>query len=197
MLDDLASRDLHIRTAVEAVGYPAARVRDHSFQTLLAVIAGQQLSVKAAATINGRVLDLMGGKADPAELMKLDDETLRGAGLSWQKISYCQSLASAVLEKRLVLGELPSMTDEDALAAIVQVKGLGRWSAEMYLMFALGRADIWPVDDLAVRAGISDIIGYGERGKPKEVDVWGDRWRPYRSAVALLAWHYYSNPPLQ
>ena len=108
MLDDLASRDLHIRAAVDAVGYPPMRKRDHSFQTLLAVIAGQQLSVKAAATINGRVLDLMGGIADPALLQGLDDETLRGAGLSWQKISYCRSLADAVLEKRLVLKNLPA-----------------------------------------------------------------------------------------
>ena len=197
MLDELASRDLHIRAAVLAVGYPEARVRDHSFDTLLSVIAGQQLSVKAAATINGRVRDLMDGQVSPEKLSGIVDEALRGAGLSWQKISYVRSLASAVLEKRLVLADLPHMSDEDAMAAIVQVKGLGRWSAEMYLMFALGRPDIWPVDDLAVRAGISTIIRNGVRGKPKEVDGWGERWRPYRSAVALLAWHYYSNPPLQ
>lgn len=196
MLDDLASRDLHIEAAVDAVGYPSVRKRDHSFQTLLSVICGQQLSVKAAATISGRVFDLMDGVADPAKLSNLSDDQLRGAGLSRQKVSYCRSLADAVLNGHLVLSDLPNMSDEDAIQTIIQVKGLGRWSAEMYVMFALGRADIWPVDDIAVRAGISDIIGHETRATPKQVGAWGERWRPYRSAVALLSWHYYSNPPL-
>jgi len=196
MLDDLASRDLHIKTAIDAAGYPRARKRDHSFETLLSVICGQQLSVKAAATINDRVLALMDGVSDPGPLEKLSDEQLRGAGLSRQKVSYCRSLAQAVLTGTLVLAELPDMPDETAIETIVQVKGLGRWSAEMYVMFALGRTDIWPVGDIAVRAGISDIIGNESRGTPKQVEEWGERWRPYRSAVALLSWHYYSNPPL-
>jgi len=197
MLDRLGAEDPQIRAALDAVGYPAARVRDHSFTTLLDVIVGQQLSTKAAATIAGRVQALMGGAPTPDGLMVLTDEALRAAGLSRQKVAYSRSLAEAVLSGALDLKALPHMPDEAATEAIIQVKGLGRWSAEMYLMFALGRTDIWPVDDLAVRHGIAAIIGGEERPGPKPVEKWGTRWRPYRSAVALLSWHYYSNPPLQ
>ncbi len=197
MLDHIAKSDQNIKKAIEQVGYPKARVRDHSFTTLLNVIVGQQLSTKAAATIAKRVHALMDDKVSPKAIMNVDDAALRGAGLSRQKVVYTRSLAEAVTSKALDLSALPHMPDGDAVAAITQVKGLGRWSAEIYLMFAVGRTNLWPVDDLAVRHGIAAIIGGEQRPNAKTVEKWGKRWHPYRSTVALLSWHYYSNPPLQ
>jgi len=123
-------------------------------------------------------------------------EEMRGAGMSRQKYTYSHSLAEAVLSGVLDFNTLDALSDEEAITTITQVKGLGRWSAEMYLMFSMGRVDIWPVDDLAVRAGITRILGEDGKPSPKIVDGWGEAWRPYRSVVALLAWHYYSNAPL-
>lgn len=196
MLETLSGKDRHIAAAVELVGFPNERRIEHGFKTLLSVIAGQQLSVKAAATIRERVYALMTDGVSPAALMALEDEPLRGAGLSRQKILYARSLAVEIMEGRLDFDALPHMSDADTMKVITAVKGLGRWSAEMYMMFALGRADVWPVDDLAVRVGVGRIIGHEDRPTPKALDEIGERWRPYRSAVALLAWHYYSNAPL-
>jgi len=195
-LDIVAAMDPDIKAAIKAVGYPKERRKDCGFESLLRVISGQQLSVKAASTIHGRVEVLMKHQIKPEVFMALEDEALRGAGLSWQKISYGRSLCEAVMTGTLPVDDLDSMGDEDAIAAITSVKGLGRWSAEMYMIFSLGRSDIWPVDDLAVLVGIGRIKGLEERQKPKEIQVWGEAWRPHRSVVALLSWHYYSNPPL-
>lgn len=195
-LDIVCQQDKAIAAAIEKVGYPKERRNACGYPTLLRVISGQQLSVKAASTIHGRVEALMNGVIEPKVFMALDDEALRGAGLSWQKISYGRSLSTAVLEKTLPIDTLHEMDDEAAIDAICKVKGLGRWSAEMYMMFSLGRADIWPVDDLAVRVGIGRIKGEVERPTPKVVEAWGEAWRPYRSVIALLSWHYYSNAPL-
>jgi DNA-3-methyladenine glycosylase II len=195
-LDTLAEGDQHVREAIKLVGYPDERRRPHGFATILRVIVGQQLSVKAAASIANRVDALMGEAPTPDALMKFDDLTLREAGLSRQKIGYVRSLCDAVTNGPLDITALPDMTDEDAMKAITSVKGLGRWSAEMYMMFSLGRTDMWPVGDLAVRVGIGRIINMNQRPTEKEMDPIGERWRPYRSSMALLAWHYYSNAPM-
>ncbi|GHF12186.1 DNA-3-methyladenine glycosidase [Kordiimonas sediminis] len=195
-LDAIAENDKHIRAALDHAGYPVERRTDHSFTALLRIIVGQQLSVKAAASIFDRVATLMEGDPAPDKIPALSDETLRGAGLSFQKIRYVRSLAEAVDGGPLDLKALPHMADEEAIDAITSVKGLGRWSAQMYLMFALGREDIWPVDDLAVRVGAGRIIGLEDRPSAKELDLIGEKWRPHRSVIALLSWHYYSNAPL-
>ena len=195
-LDTLADKDHHVAAAIKLVGYPEERKRPHGFATLLRVIAGQQLSVKAAASIAARVETLMGGDPTPEALMQFDDGTLREAGLSRQKMGHVRSRWDAVTNGPLDLKALPRRNDEEAMKAITSVKGLGRWSAEMYMMFSLGRADMWPVGDLAVRVGIGRIIEMEERPNEKEMDPIGERWRPYRSSMALLAWHYYSNAPM-
>lgn len=195
MLDELASRDERIAAAIDLVGYPSERINPKGFGVLLRVISGQQLSVKAAATIHGRVVDLMDGDVTPDRVLALSQESCRGAGMSRQKYGYSRSLAEAVNSGALDFNALETMDDEEAITSITQVKGLGRWSAEMYIMFSMGRADVWPNDDLAVRNGIGRIVGE-EKPKPKVVGGWGEAWRPYRSVVALLAWHYYSNAPL-
>ncbi|WP_374762953.1 DNA-3-methyladenine glycosylase family protein [Yunchengibacter salinarum] len=194
-LDTLAHSDPAIARALEQVGYPAARRRSHGFPILLRVIVGQQLSVKAAATIAARLEALMDGAPSPDRLMTLPEDALRGAGLSRQKVTYARSLAEAVASGALDVDTLPRLDDEAAIGAISGVKGLGRWSAEMYLMFSLGRSDIWPVDDLGVRAGAATILDMETRPTPRHLKEIGDRWRPRRSSVALLAWHVLSNAP--
>ncbi len=194
-LDLLATNDKHIKQAVALVGYPSERVNEQGLNTFMRVIMGQQLSVKAAATIWGRVQDLVGIHATIHDYAAQSDEALRAVGLSRQKITYTRSLCETIEQGILDIDALPSMSDNDAIKAITAVKGLGIWSAHMYLMFSLGRSDIWPVGDLAVRVGIGRIVELADRPSEKETEKLGERWQPYRSSVALLAWHYYSNAP--
>jgi len=195
-LDALAKSHAVIAAALEQVGYPASRQREHSFDSLARIVMGQQLSTKAAATIAGRVDAVCGGEVTPLGLIAAPPEALRGAGLSHQKISYLQSLAEAVLSGALCLDALTRCTDEEVEAAITAVRGFGRWSAHMYMMFALGRPDIWPSGDLAVRVGFGRIMGWKDRPTERQVMTEGEAFAPYRSALALLCWHYYSEAPL-
>ena len=157
---------------------------------------GQQLSVKAAATIAQRVDETVGGTLQPESLLAISPDQLRAAGLSRQKIGYLQSLAEAVISGDLPIETLPELTDEEVEAAITAVRGFGRWSAHMYMMFSLGRPDIWPSGDLAVRVGFGRIMGWKERPDEKKVIEEGDAFSPYRSALALLCWQFYSEAPL-
>ena len=157
---------------------------------------GQQLSVKAAATIAQRVDDTVGGTLQPESLLATTPDKLRAAGLSRQKIGYLQSLAEAVISGDLPIETLPELTDEEVEAAITAVRGFGRWSAHMYMMFSLGRPDIWPSGDLAVRVGFGRMMGWKERPDEKKVIDEGDAFSPYRSALALLCWQFYSEAPL-
>lgn len=194
-LTALAQRDDQVKAALELVGFPPERVRDQSFGIFLRVIVGQQLSVKAAASIFDRMTALVGEDPGPDAFDDMDDDALRAAGLSKQKINYVRSLCDRVKDGTLDIESLPKQSDEDAIQSITAVKGLGVWSAHMYLMSSLGRPDIWPVGDLAVRVGVGRIVETDERPTEKQTQEIGERWRPYRSAMALLAWHYYSNAP--
>ena len=157
---------------------------------------GQQLSVKAAATIAQRVDQIVGGALQPDSLLATVPDQLRAAGLSRQKIGYLQSLAEAVISGDLPIDTLPELTDEEVEAAITAVRGFGRWSAHMYMMFSLGRPDIWPSGDLAVRVGFGRIMGWKDRPDEKKVINEGSAFSPYRSALALLCWQFYSEAPL-
>ena len=157
---------------------------------------GQQLSVKAAATIARRVDETVGGVLLPQSLLAAAPDKLRAAGLSRQKISYLQSLAEAVISGDLPIEILPELTDEEVEAAITAVRGFGRWSAHMYMMFSLGRPDIWPSGDLAVRVGFGRIMGWKDRPDEKKVIDEGSAFSPHRSALALLCWQFYSEAPL-
>ena len=157
---------------------------------------GQQLSVKAAATIARRVDETVGGALQPESLLATAPDKLRAAGLSRQKIGYLQSLAQAVISGDLPIETLPELTDEEVEAAITAVRGFGRWSAHMYMMFSLGRPDIWPSGDLAVRVGFGRIMGWKDRPDEEKVIDEGSIFSPYRSALALLCWQFYSEAPL-
>lgn len=195
-LDALARDHAAVGQAVALVGYPPSRRREHSFASLARIVIGQQLSTKAAATIARRVDDTVGGALQPETVLAAAPDRLRAAGLSRQKIGYLQSLAEAVRSGVLQIATLPELTDDEVEAAITAVRGFGRWSAHMYLMFSLGRPDIWPSGDLAVRVGFGRIMGWKERPDEKKVIAAGDAFSPYRSALALLCWHFYSEAPL-
>ena len=195
-LDQLSQDHAPIQGALSQVGYPAPRRRDHSFGSLARIIIGQQLSTKAAATITTRVEAAAGAELTPSSVQSLSPEVLREAGLSRQKIAYLQALSEAVTSNALPLKELPRLSDAEVESAITGVKGLGRWSAHMYMMFALGRPDVWPSGDLAVRVGFGRIMAWSERPDEKQVIARGAVFSPHRSALALLCWHFYSAAPL-
>ena len=156
---------------------------------MLRAIVGQQVSTKAAAAILARVEAATGGIDDPAKVAATSDEDLRAAGLSGQKVAYVKSLAEEVLSGRLDFANLPA-DDEEAIAAMVRVKGIGRWSAEVYLLFAEGRGDVWPAGDLAVRQEVGRILGLDEHPNEKKVRELAEAWRPHRGAAAIFAWHH-------
>jgi len=195
-LDALASDHERIARALAQVGYPEERRRDHSFATLARIVVGQQVSVAAAASITRKLVDTLGGDLTAASVLNCPEEDLRGAGLSRQKVSYMQSLAAAEASGQLSLTTLPKLPDDEATDAITAIKGFGEWSAHMYLMFSLGRPDIWPVGDLAVREGFKRIQGLEDRPTAAQLKPLGERYRPYRSALAMLCWRFCTAEPL-
>lgn len=193
-LDALAIREPAFATALAYAGYPEPRIRERGYVTLLRTIVGQQVSYKAADAVWKKLEALLGDAGDPARIATKTDEELRAAGLSRQKSGYARSLADEVLSGRLNLASLPE-DDEEAIAQLVRVKGIGRWSAEIYLLFAEGRLDVWPAGDLAVQVEIGKILGLPERPSEKQVRELAELWRPHRSAATVFAWHHYMFDP--
>ena len=194
-LDHVAGREPAIARALALVGYPDARIRPTGYATLLRTIVGQQVSVAAAASVWAK-LELALGEGCPVEaILASDFDTLRACGLSRQKQGYARSLAELVASGAVDLDALPA-DDEAAIAQLTLIKGIGRWSAEIYLLFAEGRIDIWPAGDLAVQAGIGKILGLAERPSEKETRALAESWSPHRGPVAILTWHCYNNAAL-
>ena len=188
-LDALGQVEPAFAAAYERIGYPEPRASQPGYVTLLRAIVGQQVSIKAAASVWAKLDQIGGGADDPVKVAAASDEQLRAAGLSRQKASYARSLAEEVLSGRLDLHNLPA-DDEEAIAKLVAVKGIGRWSAEIYLLFAEGRQDIWPAGDLAVQIEVGRILGLAERPTEKETRALAEAWRPHRGAAAIFSWHH-------
>lgn len=194
-LDTVAATEPAIARALRIAGYPETRIRDRGYATLLRTIVGQQVSVAAAASVWNKLEAALGTGCAPDALIAADFESLRACGLSRQKQGYARSLAELVVSGGLDLENLPE-NDEAAIAELVKIKGIGRWSAEIYLLFAEGRPDIWPAGDLAVQAGIGRILGLDTRPSEKETRLLANPWSPHRGAVAILTWHCYNNAAL-
>ncbi|MCT2400235.1 DNA-3-methyladenine glycosylase family protein [Novosphingobium mangrovi (ex Huang et al. 2023)] len=194
-LDAIAAAEPAMARALDVAGYPEPRIRPTGYATLLRTIVGQQVSVAAATSVWNRLEALLGEGLPPDALLAADFETLRGCGLSRQKQGYARSLCELVVAGALDLDALPA-DDEEAIAQLVRIKGIGRWSAEIYLLFAEGRADIWPAGDLAVQAGLHKILGLEERPSEKHTRELAESWRPHRGAAAIFTWHCYNNPAL-
>lgn len=194
-LDSVASREPHIARALDAAGYPETRIRERGYATLLRTIVGQQVSVAAAASV-WKKLETALGEGCPAEgLLAQDFDALRACGLSRQKQGYARSLAELVMAGEIDFAGLPQ-DDEEAIALLTRIKGIGRWSAEIYLLFAEGRPDIWPAGDLAVQAGIGKILKLDARPSEKETRALAEGWSPHRGSIAILTWHCYNNAAL-
>jgi DNA-3-methyladenine glycosylase II len=193
-MDALAASEPAFAAGLERVGYPPPRIRERVYATLLRTILGQQVSVASAAAVYRKLEALVGDPGDPHAILAAGDETLRAAGLSRQKASYARSLAEEVTSGRLDLDNLPD-DDEAAIAQLVRVKGIGRWSAEIYLLFAEGRQDVWPAGDLAVQIEIGRLLGHDERPSEKLTRALAEAWRPHRGALAIFTWHHYGAGP--
>ncbi len=190
-LDALASREAGFAKVLETHGRPEPRLSEPGVETLLRTIVGQQVSVAAARSMWNKLIAKYGQPVDLAALLEASDEQLREAGLSRQKAGYARSLAGLVLSGDLDLATLPP-DDEEAIALLTKVKGIGRWSAEIYLLFAEGRCDVWPAGDLAVQIEIGRLLGMDERPSEKQLRELAEAWRPHRGAAAVLAWHSYN-----
>jgi DNA-3-methyladenine glycosylase II len=194
-LDTVATREPAIAALIEQFGYPQSRQRERGYETLLRTIVGQQVSVAAAASVWNKLEAALGIGCTPEALLASDYDALRACGLSRQKQGYARSLAELVTSGELDLDALPA-DDEEAIETLVRIKGIGRWSAEIYLLFAEGRADIWPAGDLAVQISLGRILGLEERPSEKLTRELAEPWRPHRSAMAIMTWHHYNTKVL-
>jgi DNA-3-methyladenine glycosylase II len=175
---------------LERCGAPRFRRRRNGWETLLHIILEQQVSIDAAAAMFRRLNEEC-RPLRPAGFLELDDATLRRCGFSRQKALYGRGLARAVADGSLDFVRLAETGDDEALAALIGLKGIGRWSAEIYLIFALGRDDIWPAADLGLQFGVASELGLGIRLGERELREIGERWRPWRSIAACLFWQSY------
>jgi DNA-3-methyladenine glycosylase II len=190
-IDRLAEVDRDVARALERIGYPAPRQREPGFATLLRIMVAQQLSTKSAAAIWARLEAACGPAVTAARVLELDEVAFRTIGFSRQKTAYCRSLAEAIAGGALDVEALAMMPEEDAIAAISALRGFGRWSAEIYLLFALGRADTFPADDLGLQAGMQKLKRLEMRPTRKTMDQLAEPWRPLRGCGAIFLWHYY------
>jgi DNA-3-methyladenine glycosylase II len=200
----LAAADPVMAELVERVGPLAVdqrrrgRPTDDLYGALLRTIVGQQLSVAAARTIYGRVLDIYDGEVPtPKQVLATDVADLRGAGLSGRKAEYIRDLAAHVESGELEIDRLREMPDEEVIAEIVAVRGLGRWSADMFLMFTLGRPDVLPVDDLGIRRAIKLAYGLDELPAAAEMERIAEPWRPHRTLACMYLWESLSAAPVE
>jgi DNA-3-methyladenine glycosylase II len=161
---------------------------DGHFGALVRSIVFQQLAGVAANAIHGRVRALVPGPLDAASLSRVPDADLRAAGLSANKLAALRDLSAKVLDGTVVVDDAPSLPDEEVIARLASVRGIGRWTAEMYLMFELRRPDVWPVDDLGVRQGYGLVFGVDPPPPARRLGPLGDRFRPYRSVAARYMW---------
>ena len=199
--EELAALDPQLARLIEAtdpkavLGRLVDRDRDR-FVALCRIIVGQQVSTAAARTIWGRVEEAFDGPPTPEQLIEPDaEERLRACGLSGRKASYAIGIAEAIVAEELLLDSFDSMSDDEVIEAVVAMRGLGRWSAEMFLMFDLGRPDVFSGGDLGLRRGIQIAYELDEMPSPEEAVAIAERWSPHRTLASLYLWEaVHANP---
>jgi DNA-3-methyladenine glycosylase II len=194
-VEALAGREPAFAKVIEQHGLPEPRRSEPGAHSLLRTIVGQQVSVAAARSMWSKLEASYGSPPDLAAILNAADGELRVAGISRQKAGYARSLAELVLSGELNLAALPE-EDDEAVALLTRIKGIGRWSAEIYLLFAEGRGDVWPAGDLAVQIEIGRLLGLPDRPSETYLREVAEAWRPYRGAAAILAWHSYNSSML-
>ncbi|MEM7207686.1 MAG: DNA-3-methyladenine glycosylase 2 family protein [Pseudomonadota bacterium] len=193
-IDALAKKDKHVAAGLELVGYPEPRVRPQGIETFLSIVVGQQISTEAAAAIMRRVRKLLPEMHEEA-VLDLPDGALREAGLSNRKVEYVQGIATAIKQGDLQIDEFPSLDDDEVIRQITALRGFGRWSAEIYLMFSLQRQDVFAADDLALLIALQKLKRMRARPTPKKAREKIKHWAPYRTAGSVFLWHYYRGAP--
>jgi DNA-3-methyladenine glycosylase II len=194
--DDTLAKVIDERGELDLEARVRGRPQD-AYGALLRAIVGQQLSVKAARSIYERFTGLFDGKTPtPQQILDTDPDTLRSAGLSRAKANYVRSLAEHVISGELELDRLNELSDDEIMAELTAVKGLGEWTAHMFLLFHLGRPDVLPVGDLGVRRAVERLYGLEALPSVAELEALGERWRPYRSLASLYLWESLDNAPV-
>ena len=186
----LAAQDAELRRAHRTYGPPPLWARPAAFATLVLIIFEQQVSLASGRSAYQR-LERLAGAVDPETVARLGSQRLRSAGLTRQKSRYVVELATAILDTRLDLNAVARMSDDDARDALTTVPGIGRWTANIYLLMGLRRPDVWPVYDLALRKSFGQLSGLDQPPTDDELADVALRWRPYRSVAARMLWHYY------
>lgn len=194
-LVELGRRDPDFQRLYDEIGLPPMRSRPPTYGSLFKIICGQQVSTASAAAISKR-LEAATNPLTPENYLALSDDEIAPIGLSRQKAAYGRAIAEAIVSGDLKLRAVARMDDEEAIANLTQHKGVGRWTAEVYLLFALRRPDLWPVDDLAVIKGLMHFKGMTERPARKDLIELAEAWRPWRSVVARMMWHYLRMVPV-
>lgn len=187
---DLCEADPRLRALVAEHGTPSLALRDPGFRSLVLLVLEQQVSLASAATAYRRLRDRL-GSVTPGALLRLTPEETRADGVSRQKDRYLRALATAVETGTLDLAALGSVDDEEARRRLVALPGIGRWTADTYLLACLGRPDLWPVGDRALQVAAAEALGLDAVPGPLELEALGERWRPHRSTAARLLWHGY------
>jgi DNA-3-methyladenine glycosylase II len=190
----LADRDPDLAQILGSLGPPPMWAREPGFPTLVHIILEQQVSLASARAAYDRLL-AAASPLTPKRFLQLDDNQLRAIGFSRQKTAYGRHLSQAILDGQLDLGALDTMDDVEARLALTQIKGIGPWSADIYLLMALRRPDAWPSGDLALAAAVQSIKRLPSRPTPDELDAHGKNWRPWRAVAARLLWHHYLARP--
>jgi DNA-3-methyladenine glycosylase II len=191
----LARRDPKLASVLKRAGPCLLRRQPGGFPRLFQAILRQQLSAKAAATISGRLLTACGGTALAEVVATLDDAAFAMAGVSRQKRDYLRGLAAASLAEPALYDRLEQLPDEAVIAALTAIKGIGRWTADMYLIFVLGRLDILPLGDLSIRAAMTDLYGLKRETTPKRLMALAEAWHPYRSVACWYLYRYLDGRP--
>ena len=193
-LSVIATKDSDVAQALTRISYPEPRIRPVGFEALLSIIVSQQISTGAARSIMDRVRALLPEISAPATLA-LPDGALRKAGLSGRKVEYVTALARAIVAGQFDPVTLAQQTDSQAIASICNLRGLGRWSAEVYLMFSLQRPDVFPAGDLALRRALQKLKGWDNRPNADEARATVAHWMPWRTVGSLFLWHFYRGAP--
>lgn len=182
------SKDPIMRKLIQAHGPVTLKKHTNYFMLLSQSIIAQQISNAAANAVTKRFKELVGEKADPKKIVVLSDEELRSVGLSRQKVSYIKSLAEKFLDRTITPRKFNKMTNEEIIAELIQVKGIGRWTAQMFLIFSLGREDVFAYDDLGLRNKIYKLYFNGEKVSKHDLLAITEKWKPYRSIASLYLW---------
>ena len=187
----LAIADPLLAAASEVAGDFPVRMRPTGYATLVWLILGQQVSIAAAGAMFERLTSTLGGAVTPAGLLSLDDTSMRACGFTRMKAEYARGIAEAVLDESFDFDALDAMQDTEAIEALTALRGIGLWTAENYLIWALGRRDVFPAGDLALRVGWQRLTGASEPPPPGDLRALAERWAPRRTAAAFLIWYFY------